>query len=62
MCVYCVQNTLFNITESPSFKQDWIGLQTLAKQSRIDYMSYAGAHVQFTQQFWDESILPYFDN
>ena len=63
VCV-CVppQDTLFNITQSPSYKQDWIGLQTLNKGGKIDYLSYAGAHVQFSQEFWDNDILPYFNN
>jgi hypothetical protein len=56
------QDTLFNMTESQTYKNDWIGLKTLDMSGRIDMMSYAGAHVQFTQEFWDNSILPYFDN
>lgn len=57
-----LQDKLFNLTTSPEYEGDWFGLKTLNMKGKIDYLSYAGAHVQFTQEFWDNTILPYFNN
>ncbi len=48
--------------QSDSYKGDWIGLKTLNTAGKISMLSYAGAHVQFPESWWNSEILPLFDN
>lgn len=42
--------------------QDWIGLKTLDEQGRIVEISTIGEHLEFTEEWFIENIIPYLDN
>eukprot|EP01089_Gocevia_fonbrunei_P014355 TRINITY_DN3919_c0_g2_i2.p1 TRINITY_DN3919_c0_g2~~TRINITY_DN3919_c0_g2_i2.p1 ORF type:complete len:299 (-),score=47.10 TRINITY_DN3919_c0_g2_i2:3-899(-) len=44
------------------YQEDWIGLKTLDEAKRLDFYSVAGDHLQFTQQWFIDTIIPYFNN
>lgn len=48
--------------DTDTYKNDWIGLRTLDEAGKIDMLQFEGAHVQFSNQFWNDHILPYFNN
>lgn len=48
--------------DTDGYKGDWIGLKTLEGFNRLDYHTYVGDHLRFSNQFWDATILPYFAN
>jgi len=50
----------WNFMETPGFKGDWIGLQTLYSSNRMELLSYEGEHLKFTSRFWLEQIVPFF--
>ena len=45
----------FNETEI--YKQDWIGLQQLDKEGKIDFLECQGNHLQFTLPWLDTEII-----
>jgi len=50
------------IFQTQAYQENWLGLQTLNNTGRLDLLSFEGEHIRFSQQFWDQTILPYFDN
>ena len=47
--------------ESDGYKADWIGLKTLDAAKKIDFLSFEGEHIRFSQDFWEHQVLPYFN-
>ena len=56
------KDTIYNMTEGGVYINDFIGLKELNEAGKIQFNSYAGQHVQFPQSFWDNVILPLFNN
>jgi len=50
------------IFQTQAFQENWLGLYTLFQNNKLDFYNFTGEHIRFTQQFWQDSILPYFDN
>lgn len=50
-----------DVQDSEGYEGDWIGLKTLDQQKKIDFKSFEGEHIRFSNQFWNDEILPYFD-
>ena len=48
--------TLF---ESALYKEDWLGLQLLNSSGRLRFLSSPGDHLQFTEPWFIENIIPY---
>jgi len=44
------------------YQQDWIGLKTLDSQNKLQFMSVAGNHLQFTDQWFIQNIIPLLNN
>lgn len=56
------KDTIYNMTQGGVYINDFIGLKELNEAGKIQFNSYAGQHVQFPQSFWDNVILPLFNN
>ena len=50
------------LRDTEAYNGDWLGLKTLDAQKKIDELSFDGDHLQFSDSFWNSSILPYFGN
>jgi len=48
-----------NMTSYEGYVYDYLGLQTLDKENKVDLLSFDGNHLRFSSQFWDQKILPY---
>jgi len=55
------ESQIVDMKSSDAYAGDWIGLKTMDQQNKIDLLSFEGEHIQFSQQFWDDEIMPYFD-
>lgn len=55
-------DTIFTMKQGAIYNNDYIGLKELDAAGKILFNSYPGQHVQFSQQFWDSYVLPFFDN
>jgi len=53
------ETTTFNTTDG--YNGDWIGLKTMDGKNQVDHLAYIGEHVRWSEQFWNTSIIPYFD-
>jgi len=51
--------TAFDQTEG--YVGDWMGLQTLNTQGKVFHHTYMGNHLRWSQEFWDTTVLPYFN-
>jgi len=50
------------MNETISYKEDWIGLQTLEKENKLDFLSTPGGHMSVDYEFFMESVFhPYLD-
>ena len=45
--------------ETEGYAGDWLGLKTMDANGMIDYHSYEGDHLRWSNEFWDETVLPY---
>jgi len=50
------------LRDTDSYKGDWLGLQSMDKAKKIDLLSFVGEHIRFTDQYWNDVILPYLNN
>jgi len=48
-----------NMTSYDGYVGDYLGLQTLDKQGKVDRLSFKGDHLRFNNSFWENTILPY---
>ena len=39
--------------------QDWLGLQQMDRDKKLHFLTADGDHLQFTDEFFDEQILPF---
>eukprot|EP00299_Pterocystis_sp_00344_P014385 c7119_g1_i1.p1 GENE.c7119_g1_i1~~c7119_g1_i1.p1 ORF type:complete len:378 (-),score=68.61 c7119_g1_i1:13-1110(-) len=51
-----------NFNQTEEYSGDWLGLKTLSQLGRVDHLSYIGEHLRWSQEFWTDSILPYFNS
>eukprot|EP00301_Raphidiophrys_heterophryoidea_P023813 c7545_g1_i1.p1 GENE.c7545_g1_i1~~c7545_g1_i1.p1 ORF type:complete len:401 (-),score=100.41 c7545_g1_i1:111-1280(-) len=54
-------DNITDFTQTDSYLGDWIGIQTLDSQNKIFHHSYIGNHLRWSQEFWDTTVLPYFN-
>jgi len=54
--------TVYGFTEGPHYTQDLIGLRELYDDGRMDLLSFDGDHLRFNSTYWEDVVLPYFDN
>jgi palmitoyl-protein thioesterase len=48
--------------DSEGYKGDWIGLKTLDQAGKLKNASFVGEHIRFSNEFWDENVLPLLGN
>jgi len=48
-----------SLQESQLYKEDWLGLQQMDKDKKLDFLTCPGDHLQFTREWFDENIIPY---
>ena len=47
------------MTDLPVFTEDRIGLKAMLENDQIVFISTDGDHLQFTEEFFAEQIVPY---
>lgn len=54
-------NEILNVYSSCTMytHQDWLGLQAMDKAGKLHFLVADGDHLRFTQEFFDEKIIPY---
>lgn len=50
--------TVFNYTEWPPYQNNAFGLKTLIDAGSVTFKSYAGDHLRFSTEFWNDNVLP----
>jgi len=56
-------SVLLTMEETAIYQQDWIGLQVLNKQGKIDLKTVPGDHMQFTIEWFNANVVyPYLNN
>jgi palmitoyl-protein thioesterase len=55
-------NEGIGLRDTDGYKGDWLGLQTLDKAGKIDIYTYVGEHLRFSNEFWNDKILPVLGN
>lgn len=53
------QTEISNMTELSVFTEDRIGLKTMLENDQIDFISTDGDHLQFSEDFFANEIVPY---
>ena len=48
---------MLNLTETPLYREDWIGLKAMDSAGKLDFLSTPGNHLQFTDKFFKEEII-----
>jgi len=51
--------TLYNMTESPLYTKDLLGLKELNESGRVTLLESPGDHLQFTEEWFEANILKY---
>jgi palmitoyl-protein thioesterase len=46
--------------ETESYKGDWLGLQTLDKQGKLEFNMYEGTHTSYNKTWWQSTVMPVF--
>ncbi|KAJ7387022.1 Palmitoyl-protein thioesterase 1 [Desmophyllum pertusum] len=49
----------YTLQESPLYKEDWLGLLQMDADKKLHFLTADGDHLQFTQEFFDEQIIPF---
>lgn len=50
---------MYTLQESPLYQEDWLGLKQMDHDKKLHFLTADGDHLQFTEQFFDEQILPF---
>ena len=53
------QTEISNMTDLPVFTEDRIGLKDMLENDQIVFLSTDGDHLQFTEEFFEDQIVPY---
>jgi len=51
---------VLTLQQTPLYQEDWLGLQKLDTTGRLKFLSVVGNHLQFTEQWFIQNIIPYF--
>lgn len=51
--------TKVDFRDSEGYLGDWLGLKTMDQQKKIDLFEYTGDHLRWSNDFWNNTILPY---
>jgi palmitoyl-protein thioesterase len=51
-------STVFTMREAPFYLNDSFGLRSLDQAGKVQLLSYMGNHLQFSDQWWNENIVP----
>ncbi|KAL9981308.1 hypothetical protein ACROYT_G009995 [Oculina patagonica] len=49
----------YTLQESPLYQEDWLGLKQMDSDKKLHFLTADGDHLQFTDEFFDEQILPF---
>jgi len=44
------------------YKEDWIGLRALNENKRVQFISTVGDHLEFTDKWFNETLIPFLNN
>jgi len=55
-------DTTISLQNSTLYQQDWIGMKTLDEQNKLQFFSVVGDHLQFTDEWFYENMIPLLDN
>lgn len=47
------------LQETDGYKEDWLGLKSLDQANKLKHVTYQGNHLRWSQDFWENTILPY---
>lgn len=50
------------LQQTDLYIQDWIGMKTLDQQGKLQFLSVEGDHLQFTDEWFYENMIPLLDN
>uniref|UniRef100_A0A8C4N7Z9 Palmitoyl-protein thioesterase 1 n=1 Tax=Eptatretus burgeri TaxID=7764 RepID=A0A8C4N7Z9_EPTBU len=50
---------LYNLRESSLYLEDRLGLQEMDKTGKLDFLEADGDHLQYSEEWFDDKILPY---
>jgi len=51
--------TILPLEQSPLYLEDWLGLQKLDSAGRLQQLSCIGDHLQFTNEYFIDTVIPY---
>jgi len=51
-----------SMRDSEGYQGDWVGLKTLDQQGKLKNMTFDGEHLQFSNEFWHDNVLPLLGN
>lgn len=54
--------TVLPLRQTPLYTEDWLGLKQLDQQGKLAFYTVVGEHLQFSMQWFNETIIPYFKN
>jgi len=55
-------NVTIPLEETTLYTEDWIGMQVLNTANKLDFIATNGDHLQFTEAWFVENLIPYMNN
>jgi len=52
----------FTLEQSQLYQQDWLGLKVMNETGRLTFLSTIGNHLQFTDEWFVDNIMPFLNN
>lgn len=56
------ESAVMDWRQTDGYKGDWLGLQTLDKQGKLEFNMYEGTHTAYNETWWKQVVLPVFNN
>jgi palmitoyl-protein thioesterase len=53
--------TVLSLQETALYTEDWLGLKAMDQAGKLVFLSTDGEHLQFTDQWFLENLLPFFN-
>jgi len=50
------------LKNSTLYQQDWVGLKQLDQQNKLQFLTCDGDHLRFTEQWFEDNIIPLINN
>jgi len=50
------------LQQSDLYIEDWIGMKTLDQQKKLQFFAVVGDHLQFTDAWFYQNMIPYLNN